>query len=102
MSERFDIKRAMCNAIEIYEHPLAGIILDQAYGKVNQLGKMLSAKVDKAMVHEYTKRLMEGFSDEELNRIAGKPEFVVAVASMLSESLIKHGHHIHDAMPMRS
>lgn len=87
----FDIKRAWANAIQITGNPLAPVLMQEAYSRTEQLGELLVPCADRDKAAEYLKRLTIDFTDEEFNKIAGEPEFIIALASMLSTSLVKLG-----------
>jgi hypothetical protein len=85
----FDIKKAWAALIERTEHPLAPIIVQEAYTNTDRLGRMLgsSPNTDKNKARAYMEKLLSNWTDEELNRICSEPEFVAALASMLCDSI---------------
>ena len=87
----FNIKKAWANAIEKTGNPLAPVLLQEAFGRVEQIGTMLAPICDQQKVEVYSQRLMGSWTDEELNAITAEPEFIMALAGMLSESLIRFG-----------
>lgn len=87
----FDIKRAWARLMELHENPLMPIIMQEAYGAVDKLGQAMARKADKAKVHEYWTKLTsawpEDYDSDELETVSAEPEFIIALAGMLCESL---------------
>jgi len=83
-----DIKKAWVHLIEHSGNPLMPFILQEAYGKVDKLGQAMAARASKAKVSEYWEMLTSAWEDDdELEEISGDPEFIIALAGMLCESL---------------
>ena len=88
---RFDLQQAWAKAIEPTQDPLAPIVLQEAYAKVNRLGSMLTACCSEEEVNEFRDELMSPWTEGGLNQIADKPAFIVALAGLLVSTLIGYG-----------
>ena len=51
---------------------------------------MLVSTTKKPQVDDVCNKLMSAWSDEELEKISSKPEFIIALCSMLSASIIDY------------
>lgn len=93
-----DIKKAWAKLIEQSENPLMPLILQEAYGKVDKLGQAMAAKASRAKVSEYWEKLTSAWpeEDDELEEISGDPEFIIALAGMLCESLREYVRKAND------
>lgn len=85
-----DIKRAWIRLIEKYADPFAPVKLQEAFGSLERLGTMLAPGCDQTKVQGYSDRLMGSWTEKELNSVSRDPEFIMALAGMLSTSLKYH------------
>lgn len=83
-----NMKRMFTSAIERTGDPTAPIKLQEAYSSASAIGKMLASTADQGKVEALTARLFKDFTDEELNNLSKSPEFIIALAACLSQSLI--------------
>jgi len=90
----FDIKRAFVKAIEKTGNPLAPVILQEAYGRVEALGQMFAECSDRDKVEAFADRLTAAFAEEDLDKHDGDPEFIMALAGLLSTSLVRYGSRL--------
>jgi hypothetical protein len=80
-------KRATIRLTELTGNPLASIICQNAYGEANRLGRTLAAISDQQLVGEYSIKLMSAWPDNEIEAVCDKPEFIMALCSLLCQSI---------------
>jgi hypothetical protein len=81
----------MANAIRKTENPLAPMIIQDAYGAVDRLAKMLVAgKLDRSLVEAHKIELLSAFTDDELKAYSKRPEFLLALCAMLITALMDY------------
>ncbi len=87
----FDIKRAWTRLMELHENPLMPIILQEAYGKLDKLGQAMASRGDRRRVSEYWDKLTQAWPEDgetdEFEEVSSDPDFIIALAGMLCESL---------------
>jgi len=71
------------------QDPLAAVKIERCASAIETLGALLSGITNKQAVNACSKALMDLWTDEELDLLSGKPEFVVALCAMLTESLAR-------------
>jgi hypothetical protein len=83
-----NIKRAFIQLIERFDSPLAPIQVQSTYAAIQSLGPTLAGNANEAETQALAERLMKDFSDEEMERISGSPELVLALMGVLQQSLV--------------
>jgi hypothetical protein len=87
----FDIKRATMALIHKHENPLAPITISNAYGALEALGKLMADVSEPETVKAYNECLLSAWDEEgQLEEVCCKPEFVMALCAILSQSLIAY------------
>ena len=84
------IKRAWPKLIEETGNPMAPIILQEAYNANKRLGQMLASTANKQLVTDYSNLFLQWMQDAESEEQAARPEFVIALAGMLVESIVAY------------
>jgi len=87
MSVSSFIKRAWPKLIVATEDPLAPIRLNDTYTQVNRLGKMLSNQTTAIDSEKIAEKFLSSWSYAELEQLSNEPEFIVALCSLLCESI---------------
>lgn len=84
------IKENFIKAIEATGHPLAPIILQELYAACNKLGPVLvsSAKCEETQAH--AERLLKNYPMTN-DDYARDPNFILALSSLLANSLVEYG-----------
>lgn len=81
------IKERVVHLIEITQNPMAPIHLQELYIACMRVGQMLTVLTDRATATELQNRLLLDFSNEELNELSSKPEFIIALSACLVASI---------------
>lgn len=84
------IGQMMKRVIEHTANPFSAIVLQEAAGSVDKLGKLMAEKAVLDDVSGMTKRLFKDFSDEELKSVSSREAFIMALAGALKEALIMY------------
>lgn len=88
------INHKFTKAIEATNNPLAPIILQEAYGRANQVGAMLSCVASKAEVQSIADRLLKDYSDVEIDKLCATPEFIIALCGLLTNALLAYAREL--------
>lgn len=94
-----DFKRRFIAAIERTGDPRAPIILNDAFGAIDALGRLMAYGNGPEKADAFAKTMLQGFP-KDMDHIASDPNFIVALSSMLSNALVAYGVnllHKHDA-----
>ena len=86
---KFDIAKCHANLIQKTQDPLAAIKLQNCATNASALGKMLAATASKETVNLINNKLLSAWPGDEIELIAGTPEFLVALTSILYQSCIE-------------
>ena len=87
----FDIRKATAALIQATEDPTAPIKINQLHSAASSVGRMLAHKADKHTTQIYSESLTSAWAwdkDAKLEEVCYEPEFVIALCSMLCESLV--------------
>ena len=69
--------------------PLAALKLEQLYSALIAVRRMLSQATDPKKTKALQNRLLQDFSDTELNAICSTPDFIKALIGLLACSLLR-------------
>lgn len=87
-------QEAWGRAIEDTQDPMAPFVLQEAYAKVSRLGRMLTACCTAEEVAEIQEELLSAWTEEGMNAVGGRPQFIVALAAILCSSLESYGRSL--------
>lgn len=87
------IKKAWPKLIKVSGDPTAPIKIQTAYGAVDSLGAMLAGQSNRQAVDEISEQLLSKWTDAALDNICHKPEFVIALCSLLAQAIICYTNH---------
>jgi hypothetical protein len=86
-----DIMQAL---IRHSKDPMLPFVMQNAYSGVERLGQTLAPLSNAKKVEEVSERLMASWTEDEIDSLAKKPEFVEALAGMLAEALITYANGV--------
>lgn len=84
-----DIKGLFTGLIHTFEDPLAPIVFNNTYGAVDRLGRLMARKTNEEAVQDIKTKLLCFWNDKEIEKVCAKPEFIIALAACLNQSLVE-------------
>jgi hypothetical protein len=88
----FNFKRAFMTLIEQTGDPNAPIKLQELHKYADLVGKMFVPLGSLAAVEEHTKKLLSQYpKDDEMDKSAIDPNFIIALCGMITQSTIMYG-----------
>lgn len=83
-----NLKEALTSTIQATENPLAPFILQDVHNDLARLGKLLTPLGNLDRVNEIADMLLSKWDEEAQNKISSDPNFLIALAGMLSEAVV--------------
>lgn len=70
------------------DNPVAPLLLHSFENGVEKMAQMIAPLCSEEQSNLYRERLLKDFSDEELERMSGDPNFILALLAMVKQSTI--------------